>query len=647
MRLSSEFIRLPLNVDVQQLLREANQFSEYDWGYHPLGYHGNTALSLVSSGGDSSNSTSGAMLPTANLDRAPYIQQVMHSLGTVIGRSRLMRLAPNSLVPAHSDTDYAWRKRVRIHIPIITDPRIIFSSIGINGEPDVNVHMAAGEAWIFDNWREHTVVNPTDVRRIHLVIDTHGTPEFWAMVNTGWSPKNDDGDFLSRIRAIEFEPAFDPKISFDETPRQAVSSADEIDSMIGEFMLEISHLQTKSPSRYHEILAACTEFCQHWRAHGLLYPNRLENIPQYQPLSGRLKASLKPKLLNVALQSNRAPAFSVIANWLDYTTDNNAFLSEQKAALNRSGLKHDAPKHAYDVSPIGKLHSMKAPRYHAPVFIVSAPRAGSTLLFETLKTNKLFWTFGDEVSNDIESIAALNPKAKSYESNALEAKDATPAVIDELLTRLASKLRNSSGISFNELSSTLPSADVRLIEKTLKNALRIPFLKKVFPEAKFILMYRDAKANIASLIDAWDSGRFVNYSDLPGQQPSQPWSMPLTHGWQEALTKPTAETAVRQWSRIVEKMRLDLEPLKNDTLALSYESLLADPSASLRRVCQFCDVPFGPKMQHFEASGFPHSKFVLSEPADTKWLRHESALRDYHAHYQGASDRLDYFVDSL
>ena len=143
MRLESEFIRLPLAIDVARLLEEAHQYSEYDWDYHPQRYDGNTALSLVSSGGGRSDSYVGAMQPTPALQQAPYVRQIMAAFGTVIGRSRFMRLAPGSQVPPHSDTDYTWRNRVRIHIPVITDPKITFSSIGNAKEKRVDVHMQA------------------------------------------------------------------------------------------------------------------------------------------------------------------------------------------------------------------------------------------------------------------------------------------------------------------------------------------------------------------------------------------------------------------------------------------------------------------------------------------------------------------------
>ena len=43
--------------------------------------------------------------------------------------------------------------------------------------------MAAGEAWIFDNWRPHHVINASGIRRVHLVIDTVGSAAFWRLAS--------------------------------------------------------------------------------------------------------------------------------------------------------------------------------------------------------------------------------------------------------------------------------------------------------------------------------------------------------------------------------------------------------------------------------------------------------------------------------
>ena len=161
MKLSSEFVQLPLCFDVERLLSEVQRFGEHDWDPHPLGYAGNSALALVSAGGGKNNDYCGAMLATQALQNSPYISQVLATFNTVVGRSRLMRLDPGCTVPPHSDTHYVWRKRIRIHIPIVTDPAVVFSSCD-----NIDIHMRAGEAWVFDNWRMHSVANNSSNSRI-------------------------------------------------------------------------------------------------------------------------------------------------------------------------------------------------------------------------------------------------------------------------------------------------------------------------------------------------------------------------------------------------------------------------------------------------------------------------------------------------
>ncbi len=104
---------------------------------------------------------------------------------TLHGRARLMRIEPHAGVPPHVDIQYYWRTHTRVHIPVITHPDIRFCC----GREVV--HMAAGEAWTFDNWREHSVVNETDTRRIHLTFDTYGSTAFWGMARPHLAAKGE------------------------------------------------------------------------------------------------------------------------------------------------------------------------------------------------------------------------------------------------------------------------------------------------------------------------------------------------------------------------------------------------------------------------------------------------------------------------
>lgn len=180
MRLPVPFIQLPLHFDARLLASEIESLGESVWRDHPQKFAGNSMVPLLAVGGDATNETFvGEMAPTPELLRCPYLVQVLASFGAVLGRTRLMRLAGQAEVSAHVDSDYYWAERVRVHVPVRTQPGVRF----VCGGQAIN--MAEGECWIFDTWREHQVFNDATEQRIHLVSDTVGGAEFWSMVERG------------------------------------------------------------------------------------------------------------------------------------------------------------------------------------------------------------------------------------------------------------------------------------------------------------------------------------------------------------------------------------------------------------------------------------------------------------------------------
>lgn len=180
MRLPAPFIQLPLCFDADRLAAEVTALGDAPWRPHPQGYAGNSMVPLVAVGGDPANEAfAGAMRPTAELQRCPYLTQVFASIGATVGRSRLMRLSGHAEVTRHVDHGYYWIERVRVHVPIVTQPTVRFDC------GDASINMAPGECWIFDTWRQHRVLNDAEQSRIHLVIDTVGASDFWALVASG------------------------------------------------------------------------------------------------------------------------------------------------------------------------------------------------------------------------------------------------------------------------------------------------------------------------------------------------------------------------------------------------------------------------------------------------------------------------------
>ncbi|MEA3064695.1 MAG: hypothetical protein QOJ27_1141 [Sphingomonadales bacterium] len=178
MRLSQPLLQLPISFDAEPLAAEVRALPDSAWDPHPTGFAGNEAVRLVTPGGEPTDAIEGPMAPTEHLRRCPRIQEVMRALGAVWGRSRLMALAPGAEVPAHVDAHYYWRTHLRIHIPVITNPGVIFSC------GDESVHMAAGQCWVFDSFRWHDVQNRGSERRIHLVLDTVGGERLSGLIET-------------------------------------------------------------------------------------------------------------------------------------------------------------------------------------------------------------------------------------------------------------------------------------------------------------------------------------------------------------------------------------------------------------------------------------------------------------------------------
>jgi hypothetical protein len=179
MELGRPLVKLPIRFDAEALEAEVRSLPKSAWVPHPTGFVGNEAVRLITPGGKPTDDLNGAMGPTEQLLECDYIRQVMASIGSVWGRSRLMGLGAGADVPPHIDSHYYWRTHWRIHIPIITNPAVTFRC---GGE---SVHMMAGECWVFDSFRGHSVHNGGTEQRIHLVLDTVGGGRLRQLIEAG------------------------------------------------------------------------------------------------------------------------------------------------------------------------------------------------------------------------------------------------------------------------------------------------------------------------------------------------------------------------------------------------------------------------------------------------------------------------------
>lgn len=607
MKLPAEFIRLPLRFDPDRLQAEVDAVPEREWRPHPQGFRGNSALLLISADGDpDDDSVRGHMQPTPVLARLPYVRQVLAALGSKLGRTRLMRIDENEEVEAHCDQHYYWREHLRVHVPIRSDPAVRFYC----GERDL--HMGEGECWVFDTWRRHRVTNPSGRRRIHLVADTRGSPWLWDRIDAG----------LHGTEAgarVDYDPASDPALETEGNSMPVVMSpielADHIEALIDE-ACRAEAIPREGVQRVEQVL---TRLRARWQSVWTTHAASQEGWPHYRKLLEEARQALQA-IPQEWRFGNDVALRQALAHWIF------------EAALNPELASRDLLK------PFAARRIAQAPGFENPVFIVAAPRSGSSLLFETLSRNDGLWTIGGESHAAIEGIDALSPAAHGWASNRLDASDAQPEVVDQLARAFTARLRDRDGHPWRaELGP------VRLLEKTPKNALRIAFLAAAFPQARFVYLVREPRANVSSILEAWRSGNFVTYERLPGWSGGR-WSLLLIPGWRELEGRGLAEVALAQYGAAHEAIQADLSALPRDRwCAIDYDALVAQPRAQIDRLSAW----LGLRWDRPAPQTLPPSIVTLGTPARDKWRRNADALAPHAAALDAWHVRLEAFTGLL
>lgn len=271
MKLKARFVQLPLQFEAERLADEVLAIPESAWLPHPQGFPGNDFLPLISAHGNPANEAfGGPMRPTPHLTRCPYVIDVLASLGAVLGRTRLMRLSGHAEVSPHYDIHYYWRERMRIHVPIVTQPTVRF----ICGDEEVN--MKPGECWIFDTWAKHRVINDAERSRVHLVVDSVGGEGFWELAMRSRNARQPVGGWAAR-RVAPFGAAID-RLDFETLNIPTVMTPWEVSTHLNFLLGEV---ESRPPS-YAPTAQAIMRFAHVWRSLWSTFGERREGWPRYR-----------------------------------------------------------------------------------------------------------------------------------------------------------------------------------------------------------------------------------------------------------------------------------------------------------------------------------------------------------------------------
>lgn len=232
------------------------------------------------------------------------------------------------------------------------------------------------------------------------------------------------------------------------------------------------------------------------------------------------------------------------------------------------------------------------------VFIIGAPRSGTNMLrnivtdFDGVAT----WPC-DEINYILRHGNVRNP------SDEFSARHAT------------SKVKNYIKSTFEKFAKSV-SAEI-VVEKTCANSLRVPFLNKVFPNAKYIFIIRDGIDVTGSAKLRWtgklDLGyilkkvRFVPKIDLfyygtrylgarlhrffSKENKLAFWGPQLSEMQCIIKNHTLNEVCAIQWKECVEKADAALSLLpQNQVCRIQYETFVKEPKSELNRVLKFMGV---------------------------------------------------------
>jgi hypothetical protein len=243
-----------------------------------------------------------------------------------------------------------------------------------------------------------------------------------------------------------------------------------------------------------------------------------------------------------------------------------------------------------------------------PVLIVGAPRSGTSLLYSILRASTKLAHWPGEAHEVWE--ADLHPALRGWVSNEATAEDATPDV--------AARIRRSFFLT------TGPRR--RLIDKTPRNSLRIPFVDAVLPGALYVFLQRDGRDNVNSLVNAWRSPRYRTYR-LPQPHSIRGvdrawWKFVLYPGWGDDAAGPLEVVCARQWIACNEHALDALHAIQERRwTTVRYEDLVVSPEAEVARLADFLDIPYESGIRQRAGAVQRTLVNVVTPPERGKWRR--------------------------
>lgn len=282
---------------------------------------------------------------------------------------------------------------------------------------------------------------------------------------------------------------------------------------------------------------------------------------------------------------------------------------------------------------------------HQPVVVLGAARSGTKLLRSIIAAAPEY----SEVPHDVNyiwryaALATPDDVIKSWSAN-----DRKRAFIHKQLCR-------SAGLGREDERS--------FVEKTVSNTLRLPFVHRILPDAKYVHLIRDGLEVTESAMRCWQEP--PDYRRLLSKLRAFPWlscggyvtayartllKQAVSHNqrlpsWgpryagidEDVKQESLAYVCARQWRECVEMVLGDQHVVSEaNWIEIRYEDLVNDPSAIARRLADFVGTKCRDRM-------ISHATKHVQKPTSSK-VRHLSSedLNTAHCIVDPLAERLGY-----
>ncbi|MEM6965718.1 MAG: sulfotransferase [Bacteroidota bacterium] len=235
---------------------------------------------------------------------------------------------------------------------------------------------------------------------------------------------------------------------------------------------------------------------------------------------------------------------------------------------------------------------------YQPVIIIGAARSGTNMLRDIITQIPDFGTWDCDEINPIWRHGNINhPHDEFY------AHMATPKIARFIRGEFL-KIAQSEKVS-------------NVVEKSCANSLRVEFIDKILPNAKYVFIFRDGRDTVASAAIRWNAKfelgytlkklRYVPLVDIPfyayrfgmnrikqfflGEKQLGFWGVQIKNIQQALQQYSLLEVCGLQWRDCVEKSTKDFQTISSDRiLKIQYETFVTKPIDEMNRLLAFLNI---------------------------------------------------------